>query len=94
MDPLTFAPADGAGGAGFCGDDAEGQGRGVEVGPDQAAADRGMEQLEQEQRFPLEGMGSREETREAILYLRPWIIESAEEPYRKPIMGLLGGSVR
>jgi hypothetical protein len=77
---LALIPAGGTGRAGVSGRDAEGEGHAIEIGPDQAAANRGAQQLEQEQEMPPEKMESGAETRRELSHLRSWIIKSAGEP--------------
>jgi hypothetical protein len=63
------------------GRDAESEGHAIKVGPDQVAADRGPQEVEEKQELPPEKMKSRAKTRRTISHLRSWIIKSAGEPF-------------
>jgi hypothetical protein len=60
--------------------DAEGEVQAIEIGPDHAAADRGVQQLEQKQEMLPERMKSGAEACREISHLRSWIIKSAADP--------------
>ena len=66
VDTLALAPAGGTGRVGVSGRDTESQGRAIKVGPDQATADGGAQEIEQEQEIPPEGTESGAETRREI----------------------------
>ena len=84
MHPPSLVAADGTGCVRVRRRDTESQSVVVEVGADQATADRSAQKLGQEQRVPPREMRPVNQPRSETTYLRSWIIKSAGEPIRFP----------
>jgi hypothetical protein len=80
MHTPSLVAADGTGCVRVRRRDAQSQSVVVEVGTDQATADRSAQKLRQEQRVPPKEMKLVNQPRSEPTYLRSWIIKSAGEP--------------
>src|ERR1700722_12995595 len=84
MHPPSLVAADGTGCVRVRRRDPESQRVVVEVGTDQATADRSAQKLRQEHRVPPNEVRPENQPRSETIYLRSWIIKSAGEPlYRR-----------
>ena len=80
MHPPSLVAADRTGYVRVRRRDTESQRVVVEVGTDQATADRRAQKLRQEHRVPPNEVRAENQPRSETTYLRSWIIKSAEEP--------------